>query len=448
MVYYLHQVCARRYAVSIMKQDELFDTLSLITLTEEDRRYLALSPLSPHLESIIFYSKTNLCHNKYRVYFDGNTIVKVINQFALISEDGCIRCQSYKEYDTSLATEDRKLVLPLTSRGKPKKLTASNIDNVTPFGCSFSFSYSDERKNSIYLSNPRANRYFPIGEEKAVQAIHSSEEFRKFMDFYIHSCREDYFEKLKAFKEAKKVTVKYKVGDIFRMEYDRTRYGYGIITGDIKKIKAKIELPENHSLGKLMCVPIMVRYYQLLTEDPALTAEDLAKVPLGRLEIASDGDIIWGTHTIVDHKPLTEEDLEFHFNCCKIVEFSKHFPVHSQDFNIQTGFFKKAAQSLYVKWGFAQTILPYEELPEKLKERLKDYSSPHGGVDLSICPDMCVPEDYREFYAHKNNLLNPHNREFLNEIFACIGLGSDATFDDFAAKFGGLTKKEILARLQ
>ena len=428
--------------------NEKFGSKPLIELTKEERRYLGLNDLAPDWETIIFCKKTNLWYTKCTAYFSGNTSVKVINEITKMGDDGTFYSKQLDEYDTRLETEDRKLLLPLTPRGKAKKITPSALEAVTPFGCSFTLSFEQEKKTGMYLSNPRANRHFPIGEKDAIAAIQSEEDFHAFMDCYINSCREDYFEKLNAFRNAKKMTVKYKAGDVFRMEYDRTRYGYGIITGEIRKIESKIELPENHSFHSLMCVPIMVRYYQLLTEDPTLTAEDLESIPLGRMEIATDNDIIWGTHTIVDHKELTEDDLEFHFNCCKIIEFSRHFPVHSQDFNLHTGFFKKTPQALYVEWGFAQTSLPYEEVPESLREKLKDYSSPHGGVAMGIGPNLCVPEDYRELYSYKNDLLNPHNREVLNEIFACIGLDSDATFDDFAVKFGGLTKKEILARLK
>ena len=32
------------------------------------------------------------------------------------------------------------------------------------------------------------------------------------------------------------------------------------------------------------------------------------------------------------------------------------------------------------------------------------------------------------------------------ELFSCLGLEQNATFDEFAVRFGGLTKKEILAK--
>ena len=47
-------------------------------------------------------------------------------------------------------------------------------------------------------------------------------------------------------------------------------------------------------------------------------------------------------------------------------------------------------------------------------------------------------------YANKYNLLNDANKEMREEIFRCLQLDVNASFDDFAKKYGGLTKEEIL----
>ena len=45
---------------------------------------------------------------------------------------------------------------------------------------------------------------------------------------------------------------------------------------------------------------------------------------------------------------------------------------------------------------------------------------------------------------NKDNLLNDANKEMREELFRCLQLDANANFDDFANKFGGLTKEEIL----
>ncbi len=428
--------------------NEKFGEEFVITLTDEERRYFALNPIDPAWETAAFYSKTNSWYTRVTAFFDGDTIVKVIQETKTILSSGILGFEEYREYDTSLSTENRALLLPLTSCGKPKKLSASNITTVTPFGCCFVLYLETGKDTLLGLYNPRANKEFPVGEWDAVAAIRSDEDFHIFAQKYIETCREDYFNKLHTFKTAQKMTIKYKPGDIFRMEYDRTRYCYGIITGEVRQFLKMPDLPEKHSLRTLMMIPILIRMYRLITENPNLTAKELREVPLGRVGICGDNDIIWGTHTIVDHKQLEPNDLEFNFVCTQIVTDSPHIPMLAQGMLMRDSLLPKREYTLYIEWGFAQTSLRYEQISDKLKALMENYTSPHSGCGLSIDPRNAVPDEKRrQGVNYRNNLLNPENREFLNEIFACLGLGEDTTFDQFAEKFGGLTLSEIAARM-
>ena len=202
--------------------------------------------------------------------------------------------------------------------------------------------------------------------------------------------------------------------------------------------------------GKVLEVMVAtVRPYQLITDDPNLTAEELRQIPLGRMEIACDNDIIWGTHTIVDHKSLEAEDLEFHFVCTKIVSRSRHTTLFTQDMFLRDGLIPQQEYTLYLEWGFAQTSLRYDQLSEKLKSYLTHYSSPHGGVSMCIDPREAIPDEkYRQHVSYRLNLLNPENREMLEEIFACLELEPNTSFERFAEKFGGLPRQEILSRMK
>lgn len=428
--------------------NKIFGEQFTITLTDTERRYLGLSVLSDQWITLRLYNTLGGRYTRATVFFDDNVVVKVIRDYCVMCDDGSACAYGYSEYDTHLLTQDREQLLPLTSRGKPKPITISNLDAVTPFGCTLFVSLSGQLPNPISLRNLRANKDFPIGEWDKLQDLHTEADFHAFMDFYIATCREDYFAKLHAFQTAKKVTVKYRPGDIFRMELDRTRYCYGIITGTVKQLKAMADLPEDHSLQRLMMVPIMIRRYELITENPNLTAENLRDVPLGRMSICADNDIIWGTHTVVDHRPLTPKDLEFHFVCTKILHRTPHTNLFTQDFLMHHASVDVKPYSLYVEWGFAQTQLSYEQLSETLKAYLAKYSSPHGGVCMIIDPhSVFTDESYQTHVEYQRNLLNPHNRAFLNEIFTCLGLPPDASFDQFAERFGGLTLQQIADRI-
>ena len=205
------------------------------------------------------------------------------------------------------------------------------------------------------------------------------------------------------------------------------------------------ELPEKHSLREKMMVPILVRLYHQVTDDPNRKAEDLRSVPLGRVLTVADNDIIWGTHTIVDHKTLAPEDLEFNFVCAKIAP-NRRYNDQLQLDPIQRKI-PMEQYTLYIEWGFAQTSLRFDQLSDKLKDLLADYSSPHG-VFISIDPRLAVPDEKHQHYILRESLLSPENREMLNEIFACLGLAEDTTFDRFAERYGGLSLQTIAERMQ
>jgi len=213
----------------------------------------------------------------------------------------------------------------------------------------------------------------------------------------------------------------------------------------------RVQLQQRHSLRSVMMVPLMIRFFELVTTDGEMKAEDLKAVPLGRVQMCADNDIIWGTHPIVDHKELEPEDIEFNLVCTKIINENKHCTVFTQDTLIKQNIIKIPEEySVYVEWGTAQTVLPYTQLSDSLKEYLSDYYSPHGGVSIGIRPSvLLLPEARRvQHMAYRYNLQEKHNQRLRQELFACLGLPENADFDVFAEKFGGLSRAEILKRLQ
>ena len=419
-----------------------------IKLTNEERRYLALDPIDDEWDITRYYSKCNITYSRTTVYWDGDEIKKVIYEENRVWDDYDKPVfRSIEEYDTSLKTENRKILLPLTARGKAKPVTASNIYAVYPFGCQFYIGIdwrNEEPSAMMSIRNVRNCCSIAIGEKSRVRAIRDDADFHSFMKYYMDTCPGDYFDRIGHVRTAKHRTVKYKTGDIFRIEVDRFNYCYGLITGKIKDILKWPELPEFHSMRTLMTVPIMIRYFDLVTERSDMTVSELFRYPLSRLSICSDNDIIWGRHEIVGHKELTEDDIEFNLVCTKISNPNPHFTTHTYDMLVNDGLLSADdGYELYVEWGTASTILSFDQISEQLKVFLKDYSDPHGGVMRSIVPDLDG-----EWYTSKMNLLDPWNQEMKEELFRCLGLDPEADFDDFAAKLGGISKKEALSRLQ
>ena len=426
--------------------DNIFGSDPFIELSSTERKYLALAYIDESWDVKKYVSKTKLWYTRVIAFFDSDTIVKVIIEQNQVWKDGTINYRSYCEYDTTLKTSEGML-LPLTDRGKVKKFSASTISSIPAFGCEIDFSKRRQDGAFLLLKNPRANKEFPIGETERIEKIQNNTDFHSFMEYYINTCASDYFDKLAAFKNAKKVTVRYKPGDIFRVDYDRTHYGYGLITGTVKQFLSMKDLPEDHSLRSLMTVPIMIRPYKLLSSKSDLKAEDLSSVPLGRMMICSDNDIIWGTHAIVDHKKLQPNEIEFHLVCSKVINRTPHTTLFTQDMLIKDKLIPDLGYNLYVEWGFAHTYISFSKISNKLKEYLKDYFSPHGGVRMGIPTYIFDDNKFRSDYSYKMDLLNTENDEFRKELFSCLGLPDNADFDTFNKAFGGLSKYQICKRI-
>lgn len=425
------------------KWDDLFGSEFYFDITNEERRYMGLNSLVDSLDISQFYSITNLWHKRTSIFWFNDTIKKIIVEEKRVSDER-VTYECITEYDTDLQTENREWLLPLTTRGKKKKVNVTNILAVNPFGCGFRFDLETFRDVSASMSiyNYRNKESIAIGEGDKINKIRNNADFHGFMKYYMETCPPNYFDKIKALRENRPVTIKYKTGDIFRIEVDRFHYSYGIITGQVKEILKWKELPEFHSLRTLMMVPIMVRFYDVCTSEDNLSVEDLEYMPLGRVEICGDNDIVWGVHKIIGHKELQKDELEFNLICTKIQRINVNSTVHTYDSLVANGSLEYPDSfKLYVEWGTATTILPYENISSKLREYLKEYHSPHGGVYTGINNIALMGENSNEY---KFNLLNDVNKKMREELFRCLMLESDASFDDFAKKYDGMTKEELL----
>lgn len=371
-----------------------------------------------------------------------------------MTDDNVIHSRSYQEFDTTIVTENRDWILPLTARGKNKKVSATNILAITPFGCQFYFSLesiSKQPRTYISVCNPRNNQKLAIGEEETIRKIVTPGEFRNFIEQYIKTCPEHYLERIERMRTEKHCTIKYQPGDIFRIELDRFNYCYGLGIGEIRKIQKWKELPKRHSMQKLMMAPLMIRFFEVITAHGDFKALDLKDIPLSRMYICGDNEIIWGTHPIVDHKELGTGDIEFHLICTKYFSEDEHCTVFTQDFLMKDQLIEMQKEyKLYVEWGTATTTLEYHQLSNRLKEYLEEYYCPHGGVSMRIYPGiMLTPDDKKiENYKYKYDLMEKHNQSLKEELFSCLGLNVNANFDDFAKKFGGLKKEEILEKIR
>ena len=399
---------------------------------------------------------TNIPHMPYNrtvMFYPGNTIVKVIYEEYRIDDNGNCTYRDYTEFDTRLETSDRKTLVPLTSKGRAKSVTPTNVMAVDPFGCIFRL-HMKKGESSIYVGNYRNHQRLAVGEYKRIHEIGSDEDLHGFMSYYCSTCPDDYFSRIKEIKTMPHQTVQFFPGDIFRCRTDRTHFAYGIIIGKTRDIEKWKELPAEHSFRHLMTQPIIVRMYDFITENGEMKAEELSHMPLRPPQICSDNEIIWGTHKLIGHKKLVPEDIQFGIHLARQRVKNEHFTPLSEELLINALPESSKAKikepfCLYFEWGFVQLDIPWENVPEKIRVMLEEGSYSNGGVDLGIVFSYCG-KTLEEILSDqpKNiiryDLLLPENRDKLDSVLAVLCLPENSGYDDLAKKYGALTRQEYI----
>lgn len=142
-------------------------------LTNEHRHYLGLSLIAPDWDIVPFNEEKTLV-------FDGNIIRKVITNRAFL--------KTYHEEDVEVETaENRSIVLPKTSKGKPKKLNSSIIESFTGIGVYFVYG-----KYVIIANNTSQHAYFT--------ERHADMPFEMWFEAWKNNFTQADFQALEAFK--------------------------------------------------------------------------------------------------------------------------------------------------------------------------------------------------------------------------------------------------------
>lgn len=374
-------------------------------ITNKQRNFFGLEPILDTWDVVEI-------RKGYWIYFEGNIIKKIINI-------ECFRnISSYQEEDHNIETVERKQVIPKTARGKVKKLIVTNIQNRRPTGMSFYINF-DSEKGTIACFNKTNQKSIPI---RFIGKIESQDDWNNWIAGYMNSCPEDYFDRLEIIKSSPHVTIKYKTGDIFRFDIDREYYGFGIIIGNIRKQLKKGMYPQEHPMQNLMMMPLLIRVYRIKTKDKYYPFKELIKKDLSPVYIIADNDIIWGVNEILYNKRLEERDVEFPEH------YQKRFPsINKKDKNV-------------LAWGTG-IILKGRSKKDK---NLKEYSN--RGVSTGI-----QSLDILNYIDGKSDGYNKHFRMFAKEneenrikTFKFFNLKSNITFNEFAKKTGGMTRKEYI----
>ena len=179
-------------------EDAFTDGKHILELDDRRRHYFGLSRLDPTWHKEVRYSVLYNSFKRTEVYFEGNSIKKVIFESKSLQGDGTLTDGTYSERDIVAETEDRYLLLPKTSRGRKKPWTPSLLDTFTYVTVRLEVNFGVGMhlinwKNGMTL--PLVDQY--IGNGKSVK---SPLAFYTYTDEYIRNIPENYEEVLADFR--------------------------------------------------------------------------------------------------------------------------------------------------------------------------------------------------------------------------------------------------------
>lgn len=370
-------------------------------LTNEERRYFGLEPILPDWER--FTIKPG-----YVVYFDGDVIRKIISM-CTFSGKGWENFFDYIETDNEIHTRERQVVLPRTKRGKEKKLNYTSINSMIPTGCSVQINLRNPNNgSSLYVRNVRNSISLPIVIPDDLDTL---TQFREWLTGFMAACPADYFDKVERMKHTSHRTIKYFNGDIFRFEIDLEHYGFGLIMGQLRKMKKDGLLRDEHILNDTLGIPLLVRLYLLKTTDKDLPAEQIAAHPLGGTFLMMDNQVIWGAYEIVGNKTLEESDI---------------------DFPIQAGHSINGQDPDHVRLCWGPGII--------VRRGVRDFPEPLNQLMRHGCNFGVGSIDLEYSLERAQRMAGLHELE--QSAFRYFDVPLDTTIDEFNRKHDGMTRAE------
>ena len=179
-------------------EDAFTDGKHILELDDRRRHYFGLSRLDPTWHKEVRYSVLYNSFKRTEVYFEGNSIKKVIFESKDLQGDGTLSDGTYSERDIVAETEDRYLLLPKTSRGRKKPWTPSLLDTFTYVTVRLEVNFGV----GMHLINWKNGKTLPLVDQYIGngKSIKSPLAFYTYTDEYIRNIPENYEEVLADFR--------------------------------------------------------------------------------------------------------------------------------------------------------------------------------------------------------------------------------------------------------
>ena len=373
----------------------------IFELTNEQRKYLGLTPLEENWELVKF-------SDDVYYYFEDDTIRKKIS----------VKGNYYHEAELNeKTTENRTMILPKTKSGKIKKFNFTATQSFSPFGTYFTFS-----TNGVIIANYTTQRtyYSESFSEKNI----SLDNLKNWLDKWIEESTEEDLKEIEEFKNAKRKHCKFKEGDFFAFKISRREWGFGRILLDVYKLKKDetFKKNKNYGLTNFMARPLIIKVYLKISDNKNIDLKELSKCLALPSQAIMDNIFYYGEAIILGNLPL--EDYEYDD---MLISVSESISYIDKDI-------------AYLQYGLIYREIPLSDYQKLIKELKVDAQTfRREGIGFVIDTDNlkeCIKVNSNSPCWEKHNkhkvldLKNPAHIELKRKIFKVFGLDADKTYKE------------------
>lgn len=381
-------------------------------LTNSQRKYFGLDPVEQHWDRIAL--KTD-CHTEGYLLWDGDVIKRHI-----VSVDF-----RYSECHYHELTRNRTILLPKTSKGTEKKLSASVLGQRQPSGV-----YLEVTNRGVITiaSYKTQTTFYSSRWDKPELPFERSIE--QTVEEFIRQSPSDHLSQIEQFRRAKRKRVRFRAGDYFSFRLSRTLFGFGRVLLDINRIRKAGLLPQKHGLNLLMGPPVLVQLFAHSSANPRIDISELERTPKFPSDVMMDNLLLYGEYELIGHRELRDDDFEFPISYGRSID---RRPV------------------VFLQWGLIHRELPLSVFDKYLVEGnpnvpedspSRKISNPFGYYSIGFRPgfDSCdvfrtIESDgvydfsYSKHFRALFDLRNPKNQAKRKEILNAFRLDPDGSYE-------------------
>lgn len=373
----------------------------IFELTNEQRKYLGLTPVEENWELVKF-------SDDVYYYFEDDTIRKKIS----------VKGNYYHEAELNEKTaENRTMILPKTKSGKIKKFNFTATQSFSPFGTYFTFS-----TNGVIIANYTTQRtyYSESFSEKNI----SLDNLKNWLDKWIEESTEEDLKEIEEFKNAKRKHCKFKEGDFFAFKIGRREWAFGRILLDVAKLRKdkNFEKNKNYGLAHLMGKPLIIKVYHKISDNKNVDLKELSECLALPSQAIMDNIFYYGEAIILGNLPLKDHEYDD-----MLISVSESISYIDKDI-------------AYLQYGLIYKEIPLSDYLKLIKELKVDAQTfRREGIGFVIDTDNlkeCIKAKSNSPYWERESkykildLKNPAHIELKRKIFKAFGLDADKTYEE------------------